>query len=86
MQRELSLVCLYVLEENKAGYFQPDDPLFGAVFERAFPSAIFELEEAAKCLALDRPTAAVFHLMRIMENRSAGHRKKFGDSRPDKSR
>lgn len=27
----------------------------------------FELDEAAKCRALGRPTAAVFHLMRLME-------------------
>lgn len=36
------------------------------VFER-FPSAIVDIEEASKCLALERPTAAVFHLMRAME-------------------
>lgn len=31
-----------------------------------FPSAQRDLEEASKCLALDRPTACVFHLMRAM--------------------
>ena len=32
-----------------------------------FPSANTEIEEASKCFALDRYTAVVFHLMRIME-------------------
>jgi hypothetical protein len=40
---------------------------FGRDFESKFPSALFEVDEAAKCLALSRPTAAVFHLMRSME-------------------
>lgn len=32
-----------------------------------FPSVMSELEEAGKCLALELPTACVFHLMRTME-------------------
>jgi hypothetical protein len=32
-----------------------------------FPAATPEIEEAGKCLALDRPTAAVFHMMRVLE-------------------
>jgi hypothetical protein len=43
----------------------------GASFDRdvqlRFPSSAFEIDEAAKCLALDRATACVFHLMRVME-------------------
>jgi len=44
------------------------NPLSGwdAVVER-YPNAIYDIEEAESCLALDRPTAAVFHFMRIME-------------------
>jgi hypothetical protein len=48
-------------------YYEPDDPLFGADFATKFASAAFELDEAAKCLALERSTAAVFHLMRLLE-------------------
>jgi len=32
-----------------------------------FPEAIFDMAEAGKCLALDRSTASVFHLMRVTE-------------------
>jgi hypothetical protein len=40
---------------------------FGAEVASAFPSAVTDIEEAAKCLALARGTACVFHLMRILE-------------------
>lgn len=33
-----------------------------------YPRIIREVEEASKCLALERPTATVFHCMRIMEH------------------
>ena len=32
-----------------------------------FPSAAFDIDEAGKCLAIGRSTAAVFHLMRALE-------------------
>jgi hypothetical protein len=34
---------------------------------KVFPSTGDDLVEAGNCLALDRPTACVFHLMRVME-------------------
>jgi hypothetical protein len=40
---------------------------FGEDVAIAFPSAGYDIEEATKCLALERATACVFHLMRIME-------------------
>ena len=45
-----------------------EDPLGGweSAIER-FPSVSFDVEEAGKCLALDRGTACVFHLMRVLE-------------------
>lgn len=65
---ELSLVTVFVLEEPKAALFEPGEPLFGQEVASKFPSeAAFEIDEAAKCLALGRPTASVFHLMRTME-------------------
>src|SRR5262249_16155953 len=45
----------------------PNVPLFGAEVAAKFPSAIFDIHEAAKCVALGRSTAAVFHLMRVVE-------------------
>lgn len=32
-----------------------------------FPSALFDIEEASRCLALGRGTAAVFHCMRVLQ-------------------
>ena len=43
------------------------EPLFGKPVEDAFPKASEDISEAGKCLALDRPTACGFHLMRAME-------------------
>lgn len=40
---------------------------FGPEFQIKFPSALCDLEEGCNCLAMGRFTAAVFHLMRIME-------------------
>lgn len=40
---------------------------FGDKVGLKFSRAIGDIEEAAKCLALERPTACVFHLMRTME-------------------
>jgi hypothetical protein len=57
-----------VLEAERQRYFKPSDPLFGGQFVARFSTdGVYELDEAAKCIALGRPTAAVFHLMRLME-------------------
>jgi hypothetical protein len=44
-----------------------DSDLFGKQVTVAFPSATFDIEEAGKCLAFERWTACVYHLMRVME-------------------
>lgn len=41
--------------------------LFGEKVSTAFPSAVFDIEEAGKCIAFERWTAVVFHLSRIAE-------------------
>lgn len=40
---------------------------FGEAVTRKFGAATDDIEQAAKCLALQQPTACVFHLMRGME-------------------
>jgi hypothetical protein len=52
---------------------------FGEAVSMAFPKAIEDIAEAAKCLALQRSTACVFHLMRVMEEalRTLGKRLKL---------
>ena len=52
---------------DKVTYYQQDKLLFGNDVHTQFPSASFEMDEAGKCIALCRYTAAIFHLMRIME-------------------
>jgi hypothetical protein len=47
--------------------FKGDDPHFGQEVFRAFPSANDDISEAAKCLALGRGTACIFHIMRALE-------------------
>ncbi|WP_373473523.1 hypothetical protein [Sphingorhabdus lacus] len=51
---------------NKELYDQ-EYGLFGEEVDDAFPDAIADISEAGKCLALERWTATVFHLMRAME-------------------
>lgn len=68
LRRELSYATVLVLEPKEQAYFAAKEPLFGPDFESKFRTAgSFELDEASKCLALGRSTAAVFHLMRLME-------------------
>lgn len=67
LRDELEEKLIFCIREN-AEYFEPKEPLFGVDFQNKFPTnGIFELDEAGKCLALNRDTAAVFHLMRLME-------------------
>jgi hypothetical protein len=47
--------------------YQQSKPLFGPDVEAKFPQMSEDISESGKCLALGRPTAAVFHLMRVME-------------------
>lgn len=68
LKRELSFVTFIVLDPKEQSYFEPQEPHFSLDVALKFLStAEFEIDEAAKCLALRRSTAAVFHLMRVME-------------------
>ena len=68
LRREMQLVNLFVMSAAEVAYFDPPNPLFGRDFQGKFlTGGVFELDEAAKCFAINRPTACVFHLMRIME-------------------
>jgi hypothetical protein len=56
-----------VLSPEMAKLYSPENPHFGSVVRDKFSRAIPEIDEAAKCRALGRPTASVFHLMRAVE-------------------
>lgn len=63
---ELESHVFFYIEPTKAHlYSQPE--LFGLQVAERFPSASDDIEEAGKCLALNRGTACVFHLMRVLE-------------------
>jgi len=66
-RREASLVAMYTMEPDLRDLAGDCDLVFGADFRVKIPSAVYDLEEACKCLAMARSTASVFHLMRIME-------------------
>jgi len=68
LEHELSSIKIFIVSSDKAQYNEPKDPLFGAEFNTKYASrGRFEVDEAAKCIAFGRPTAAVFHLMRVLE-------------------
>ena len=63
---ELGLLSFYRLSPETARLYDDPSPFGDEVLSR-FPTTQVDIEEAAKCLALGRSTAAVFHLMRVME-------------------
>jgi hypothetical protein len=67
IEDEMLASILMQVSRDKAGYYRTPFP-FGEEVNCAFPSASFDAEEAAKCLATGRNTACVFHLMRVMES------------------
>ena len=63
---ELSLCLLLRIPSERKTLYEEVDP-FGAKVTGNFGSAAYDTEEASKCLALDRSTACVMHLMRTLE-------------------
>lgn len=56
-----------ILPSDLARYYDSSHPHFGDAVQAQFPSAAYEIEEAAKCLAVSSDTAVAFHLMRVVE-------------------
>lgn len=72
--RGLSEILSYEMQSHVFMYIEPTkaylytgSELFGHEVATSFPSSSFDIEEAGKCLALNRSTACVFHLMRVLE-------------------
>lgn len=63
-------------------YLLDGENLFGVEVAKAFHSASNDIEEAGKCLAFERWTAAVFHLSRIAEIATVQIGKKVGYKSP----
>jgi hypothetical protein len=64
---ELEDRAVYFIEDSTAEFMQMGPEPFGPKVAAQFPMASEDIEEAAFCLGLSRNTAAVFHLMRVME-------------------
>jgi hypothetical protein len=59
-------LCLLIPDVDRWLWEQPT-PLFGKAVIDRFPDATRDIAAAGRCLALDEPTASVFHLMRVLE-------------------
>jgi dihydroxyacetone kinase DhaKLM complex PTS-EIIA-like component DhaM len=75
---ELESHIFYQLESSKAKFYEKPEEFWGAEVSKAFPSALPELGDAARCYALGRNTACVFHLMRALEIALSCMAKVFG--------
>lgn len=60
-----SLKVLYIERGKTAFWIDPESGWEDVI--KQWPDTAYDIVEAGKCLALDRPTAAVFHLARIGE-------------------
>jgi hypothetical protein len=67
IETEMALRLFFFIPPDRAKYYEPDEPIFGTEVQTKFPAGIYELDEAAKCMAFRRSTATIFHLMRLME-------------------
>jgi hypothetical protein len=67
LRDEAGIHRLIRLLPERVGYYEQTEPIFGPSVADAFPSASFDIAESGKCFALNRNTACVFHLMRVLE-------------------
>jgi hypothetical protein len=64
---ELQSHMFFWVPPDRAKFYGDTRKTFGVDVRKRFPSSIREIEKAGKCIAVALPTAAVFHLMRVME-------------------
>jgi hypothetical protein len=64
---ELADRMVFSISSENAALLDDSAPLFGAEVAAKLPGTAEDISEAGQCLALNRPTASVFHLMRVME-------------------
>jgi len=63
---ELDSKLFLFVPSADASYYR-DKVLFGSEVDSKFPQVAQDITEAGKCRSLDRHTATVFHLMRVLE-------------------
>ena len=64
MRSEMKRVNFLTVDKPE---FYGNSPLFDSFVTDIYPQLSYDVVEAGNCLALDRTTACVFHLMRIVE-------------------
>ena len=67
LRNEAKTKVAMILPPGKMHLYAPPAPLWGDAIRGKFPSAMYDVNEAGKCLALGRASATVFHLMHIVE-------------------
>ena len=82
---ELDERTMIAIPASRVSYYLDVD-LFGKEVSNRFPSATIDIMEAGKCLALNRNTASVFHLMRVMETGLRALARSLSDPRLDPTR
>ncbi len=81
----LRFIKLLIVQDDKAILFSGARELLDRTTADSFPSVWFDFEEAAKCLCLGRPTASVFHSMRLLEIAIRALAKRLNIADPTKS-
>ena len=64
---ELDIALFFAIPQGKQYLVSTNNP-FGTDVAQRFPAAAIDIDEASKCLAFERYTAAVYHLMRVAES------------------
>ena len=64
---EMDVRFLFLMNPSHIKFYAPSAPLFGDAVSAAFPSSVYDIDEAGKCRATSRWTACVLHLMRALE-------------------
>jgi hypothetical protein len=64
---EIDSTYLLSLSQRERDLYEPTLPLWGMEVSLQFPSIAYEIDEAAKCIALRRATASAFHSIRSLE-------------------
>lgn len=62
LNQELAQLCYFEIPPHQLPLWTAIEP-FGEIVAKRFPDCRDDIEEAAKCLALDRGSACVYHLM-----------------------
>jgi hypothetical protein len=66
-REESEATSAFIVEPKKVEFYEDKEPIFGPAVNEQFSSAAYDIAEAGKCYALERSTACVLHLMRVLE-------------------